>query len=700
MSRVTPPMTSVTNTIEQQAMSHHATARWGRWDLGAGIGQPVSGFSAGFFQQADVFDHHAAVDSLAHIVNGEQADAGGGQRFHLHAGAADSFGRDVDGDAALWSIEREVHCNTCERNRVAQRNQLGCAFAALNRGDAGYTQHVTLFRRAALDQGESGRIHANAAAHAGDAGGLNLGADVDHMGLTGGVEVGQWICCLAHEISCHNLFLESRYHSEMKPHPLVRPLILSLLLTFAVPPPAMAEGLPDLGEAAQIDLSPAMERHIGEAAMNEIRRDPAWLGDPEINAYLNRLGNRLAAQSEESHQSFELFALHDMTLNAFAMPGGFIGVHTGLILAAESESELASVLAHEISHVTQHHLARLVNKSGQGQVASLVALAVAVLAARSNPDAAVGVALAGQAAGIQNQLNYSRDFEREADRIGLGLLERAGYDIRGMENFFGRLQKFGRLYENNAPVYLRTHPLTTERLADIGNRIQGRPWKQIPDSFEFQLVRAKLRAAESSAQDAVIEFQGRLRERKFSGSEAAVRYGLARALARAGNLAAAEQQVGALRSLKAHSPMIETLAAELRLKQNDAVGAVKILRTAYASYMQERAVVYGLVDALLVAGQPADALKVASDDLLSYPSDATLYALQAQTYAALGQRLQQHRAQAEAYALDGRLGEAVEQLDLAQKAGDGSFYEQSQVDARLREFRKRLEEEKKLSQAK
>lgn len=492
----------------------------------------------------------------------------------------------------------------------------------------------------------------------------------------------------------------SRYHNGMHPRSLISPLLLVLSLSFSASPSLRAEGLPDLGEASQADLSPAMERRVGEAAMNEIRRDPAWLGDPEVNAYLNRLGNRLAAQSEESRQSFELFALHDMTLNAFAMPGGFIGVHTGLILAAESESELASVLAHEISHVTQHHLARLINKSGQGQMASLVALAVAVLAARSNPDAAVGVAMAGQAVGIQNQLNYSRDFEREADRIGLGLLERSGYDIRGMENFFGRMQKFGRLYENNAPAYLRTHPLTTERLADIGNRIQGRPWKQVPDSLEFQLVKAKLRAAEGSAQDAVVEFRNRLDGRKFSGSEAAVRYGLARALARAGNLTAAEQQVGELRRLKVHSPMVDTLAAELRLKQGDTEGAVRVLRAAYARYPQERAVVYGLVEALLAARQPADALKVASEDLLSYPADATLYVLQAQTYAALGQRLQQHRAQAEAYALDGRLAEAVEQLELAQKAGDGSFYEQSQVDARLREFRQRLEEEKKLDKQK
>ena len=478
----------------------------------------------------------------------------------------------------------------------------------------------------------------------------------------------------------------------MKLHPLAGALILGFGVLSA-PPLSVAEGLPDLGEAAQAEFSPAMERRIGESVMLEIRRDPAWLDDPEVTSYLNRVGNRLSAQSEEARQEFEFFALRDPTLNAFAMPGGYIGVHTGLILAAATESELASVLAHEISHVTQHHLARLVNKSGQGQVASLLSLAVAILAARSSPDLAMGAAMAGQGAAIQNQLNYSRDFEREADRTGLGVLERSGFDIRGMGSFFERLQKSGRLYENNAPGYLRTHPLTTERVADIGNRIQGRPYRQVQDSLEFQLVRAKLRAQEGTSRDAVVEFETRLKDRSFAGSEAAMRYGLAQARARDGNLPAAERELSELRRLKVESPMIETFAAQMRLKQGDAAGAVRLLRAAQPRYPQERAIAYGLVESLQQARLPADAIKVTEDELLSYPSDAKMHALQAKTYSMLGKRLQQHRAQAEAYALLGQMPAAVEQFELAQKAGDGNFYEQSQVDSRLRELKKRMADE-------
>ena len=480
----------------------------------------------------------------------------------------------------------------------------------------------------------------------------------------------------------------------MKLHPLASALFLGFGI-LAAPPLSVAEGLPDLGEAAQAEFSRATERRIGESVMLEIRRDPAWLDDPEVTSYVNRLGNRLAAQSEQARQEFEFFVLRDSTLNAFAMPGGYIGVHSGLILAAATESELASVLAHEISHVTQHHMARLASKSGQGQVTSLLALAVAILAARSSPDLAMGAAMAGQGAAIQNQLNYSRDFEREADRIGVGLLERSGFDIRGMSSFFERLQKFGRLYENNAPGYLRTHPLTSERLADMGNRIQGRPYKQVPDSLDFQLVRAKLRAEEGTSRDAVVEFETRLKDRSFAGSEAAMRYGLAQARIRDGNLAAADKELSELRRLNAVSPMIETLAARLRLKQGDAAGGVQILRAAQPRFPQERAIVYGLVESLLEARLPQEAIKVTEEDLLSYPSDAKMHTLQARTYSLLGRHLQQHRAQAEAYALLGQAPAAVEQLELAQKAGDGNFYEHSQVDSRLRELRKRVADEAK-----
>ncbi|MBL8491546.1 MAG: M48 family metallopeptidase, partial [Rhodocyclaceae bacterium] len=425
--------------------------------------------------------------------------------------------------------------------------------------------------------------------------------------------------------------------------------------------------MPDLGESAQTELTPLLEKRVGETIMRDIRlREPSYLDDPEVNAYLNRLGSRLVAQAAEVRQDFEFFALKDSTLNAFALPGGFIGVHTGLVLAAQSESELASVLAHEISHVTQRHLARLVGKQNQSQLGTLAALAVAILAARSNPEIAVGAAVAGQAAGIQHQLNYSRDFEHEADRVGIQLLEKSGFDIRGMGSFFERLQRFGRLYENNAPGYLRTHPLTTERIADMENRIHQRTYRQVPDSLDFLLVRAKLRAQEGTPQDAVLDFTNLVRDRKFN-SEAAARHGLAHAQLRAKNHPAVDKEIAELRRLKVVSPMVETLAAESRARQGDLPGAIGILRSAIVRYPQERALSYALVEDLIAAGQGSDALKAVTADLQDYPQDARAHALQARAYAILGKRLQQHRAQAESYFLQGQLLAAIEQLQFAQK---------------------------------
>lgn len=468
-----------------------------------------------------------------------------------------------------------------------------------------------------------------------------------------------------------------------------------LLLCFA--PTALAQGvhLPDLGESAQVDFSPAMERRTGAAIMRDIRlHEPNYIDDPEINAYLNRLGMRLAEQSDASRQDYEFFALRDASLNAFAMPGGYIGVHSGLISATRSESELASVLAHEISHVTQHHLARQISAQSQGHLPMLLALAVAILASRSNADLTQGALMAGQAAAIQNQLNYSRDFEREADRLGLQLLNGAGFDVRGMADFFERLQKYSRLYEGGAPGYLRTHPLTSERIADIANRIQEHPYRQVADSQDYLLVRSKLKAQEGTSHDAVTDFAAQLRERKYS-SELATRYGYAYALYRDGQYAAAEQQLALLGRLKFTSPLFESLAAELRRRQNDLPGAITRLQSALHDYPSARALSYALVDTLLTAARPAEALKFTQEDLLAYASDARMHALQARCYAALGKQLLQHRALAESYALQGQLLMAIEQLQLAQKSPDGDYFELSQVDARLRELKRRHSEEAK-----
>lgn len=459
----------------------------------------------------------------------------------------------------------------------------------------------------------------------------------------------------------------------------------------APPPPTPQDplaDLPDLGEAASADLSPAMEARIADEIVREIRRSALLIDDAELSDYLNRLGQRLVAAAPESPQQFRFFLIKDDSINASAFVGGVVIVHSGLILAAQSESEVASVLAHEIAHVTQRHIARMLAKQGQASIPVLAALAVAILAARSSPDIASAAIATSQAAAIQSQLNFSRDAEREADRVGLQILDKAGFDPRGMPAFFERLQRASQVYESGAPVYLRTHPLTFERIADVENRVEQLPYRQVPDSAEFLLVREKLRALRGDPRELLADYDRRLAERKFADEQAA-RFGRALALQRLGDYGAAQAEVAILRERFPDHGMVQTLAGRLLLAEGRREEALAHFRNAIRRFPEHRALVYEYVQALFDAGEVQASLRLAQEESRAFPRDARLYRLKAQASAALGKPLAAHQAQGEALFLDGDLRGAVQQFELASRS-DGTFYEKSIVEARLRELRRDL----------
>ncbi len=461
-----------------------------------------------------------------------------------------------------------------------------------------------------------------------------------------------------------------------------------MLVLAALAPRAFGESvLPDLGGSGEAILSPQTERKLGESVVRDIRsQDPSYIDDPEIAEYLSELGAKLSAAGRARYD-FQFFVMRDPTINAFALPGGFVGVHTGLITAADTESELASVLAHEMAHVTQRHISRRFGREQKLQIPTRAALAAASLLGRSRPDLATGAAAAVQAGTVQAQLAYSRDFEREADRVGLDTLEAAGFDTRAMPAFFEKMQKEMRIADDaSLPGYLRTHPVTVERIADTQNKAAALPYHQHRDTQEFQLVRAKIRADAGDAQDALAHFQNAVREQRYA-SEAAARYGLATALLRANRARDAQAELARSRASGAASWMIELLAARIQDAQRDRAGAAATLAAARVKYPQSRAVLYAYVEELLANGKNPEALGALADAVRLYPGDARLHRLEAQCYAALGKRLLQHQAQAEYYALQGSLPSAIEQLQLARSAGDGDFYQLSVVDARLRQLR-------------
>ncbi len=464
-------------------------------------------------------------------------------------------------------------------------------------------------------------------------------------------------------------------------------LIPLLLLCFS--PCAMGDGLPDLGDISQTVLTPLQERQLGQQSVMQIRASKQFLDDAEINDYLNRLGQKLVENSAEPSLGFEFFALDDYNINAFALPGGFIGVNSGLLLTAQSESELAAVLSHEIAHVTQHHLARMVaGQQGEG-LASMAALAVAILAARNNSQASQAALASMQARAIQKQLDYTRAHEEEADRIGLDILQKSNFSIHAMPEFLDRLQKATRLLEGNAPSYLRTHPITSERVADIGNRVQKQPFRLIPDSLDFHLVRAKLIAAQKTAPDAIAYFSGALGAQKH-GNPVAQRYGLVSALLRHNEIRRATEELAVLRKQIQNDPMIETLSGRVKRAAKDDTDALAFYRNAVQTFPQHRALIYDYADLLLNSNQAETAVKLLAEQLIRHPTDTTLYDLQARGYAMLGKRFEQHQAQAYSYAWQGNIYAAIEQLELAKQAG-GSFYQLSMIESDLRELREMVE---------
>ena len=486
-----------------------------------------------------------------------------------------------------------------------------------------------------------------------------------------------------------------RYHSTMIFSPFSRRCRACALAFLLACTAVRAHELPELGDVASSELSLGAEKKIGQQIMHEIRwRDPSYLDDADVEAYLNQLGNRLVAVSDDPGLGFYFFPINDPSINAFALPGGFIGVHTGLILAAQSESELAGVLAHEISHVTQRHIARQLFQSRHLGVASMLAMGLALLAARSNANVAGAAVATTQAGAISAQLSFSRDFERESDRLGFETLRKAGFDVRGMSAFFSRLQRASRLYENNATAYLRTHPLSGERMADMQNREQTLAYRQVLDSSDFLLIQAKLRAQQGTSKEAVKDFDTLLRERKFS-SEAAARFGLAMALVRGRDWSGAEKELLQVRQAKVSAAVLDHQLAEVRLQRGEIEQGLALYREAMQRFPLNPALLFGYAQGLIRQQRFMDALGFVDTQLQRYPQEVRLYKLRAEALAGLGRRAQQHLALSEAFVLQGQTMAAIEQLNIAQSVGDADFYTASAIDSRLRELKRRhLEEEK------
>lgn len=473
---------------------------------------------------------------------------------------------------------------------------------------------------------------------------------------------------------------------------MVRFLSLLLSCTLAVTGPAWGNpvALPDLGDASAAVITPAQERRLGEDLMRRARRSLVFLDDAEVNAYLAALGQKLVARSDNPQQDFRFFAIADPSINAFAVPGGFIGVHTGLILAAQSEAELASVLAHEVAHITQRHIPRMIAESQKTTLPAMAALLAAMVLAGSGHkggDAAIALT---SATVVQKGINFTRSAEEEADRIGIGLLAGSGFDPRAMPAFFERMQALNRHNETNLPEYLRTHPVTTARITDSRDRAERIRYRQVPDSSEFLHVRAKVRAlAPGDSTELIQGFQTNLQQGKYANVDAE-RYGYAVALTRARRYDAARAEIKKLIERAPNNLSYRIAQAELEMTAGRIATALAIYGAAYKRNPSYYPLQRYYSRALLRGGRGAEAVAIVREAIKQQPEDPALYELSAQAAGAAGRRAESHQAMAEHYYWSGNPTAAIEQLQLATRFAGNNFYMQSSLEARMQAIKEEV----------
>lgn len=476
---------------------------------------------------------------------------------------------------------------------------------------------------------------------------------------------------------------------------------LALIMPWASPVQAQPVGLPSMGSASAAELSPALERTLGDAIMEQGRRDPTYIADPDVNQYLTDMGRRLAAQaSGGASQRITIFGVRDGQINAFALPGGYIGVNSGLVVTAQSESELASVVAHEIGHVTQRHIARGMTQRSQSSGVMMAALAGALLAALSGSgDLAMGVAAFGQAAAVDRQLGFSRQAEQEADRAGFEMMRKAGFDPQGMVRMFNQLGNSARLNEGaGGGAYTSTHPLSIQRMSDIQNRVREVSPAPHRDSDAFWYIRAKLRvlqARDKQAQRSAVD-KLRLDAQNTTGvQQSAAWYGLAYAARQERDLAAAQGALANAEKGGHSSPQMAGLSILLALDRGEQAQALQLAQSAVGKWPDNQGLALARVEAMQKTGRDADAEAALAQLINKWPELPRLYQLQAQSQERLGKRVDARRTMGTYYELTGALPTAVEQLQQA-RGMTKDFYVQSELDVKIRTLKERLKSDREL----
>jgi predicted Zn-dependent protease len=460
-------------------------------------------------------------------------------------------------------------------------------------------------------------------------------------------------------------------------------LLIFIFLSFIV----TANNLPELGDYSSSKISESDEIFIGRQILFQVNQSDSIIRDIEISDYLDSLGKRLINASTDPAKKIEFFIVSDPSINAFAMLGGVIGVHSGLFLASNTESELASVISHEIAHINQKHISRFLLQQERTSYQSTFIMAVALLLARSNPQLA-STAMAGASAGsVQGALDFTRENEKEADRVGIQTLNNAGFDVRGARDFFTTLKQANQFSGGAAPAFLQTHPITSNRINDIEDRLKDFPYKQRVDNQTFHYVKGKLKALLDNKEDTKNILEKNIKNKIYI-NEGGERFALAYIYLIDNEFIKSYEQMQWLFDNEQSNPMLSQLYINYLIKTNKVTEAKKIYEQNLNFFPSNRSFIYGLADLYLETQDSEKAIKLLKENEQKFSQDPILYKLFAKGYANQGKKLLQYENLAEAAYYNFNLQEAIIRMDLAIKANDGDFYQKSRVESRLKQFQK------------
>jgi predicted Zn-dependent protease len=467
----------------------------------------------------------------------------------------------------------------------------------------------------------------------------------------------------------------------------VRALFLVLAMSLAVGNASAEPGvnLPDFGSPADAALSKSREAQVGRGVMLQLRNAGVVVEDPQLTEYIGTLGSQLASAANNGDFSFNFFFVKDDQINAFALPGGYVGVNSGLLLATDSENELAGVLAHEVSHVTQRHMARAAYDSQKMSVVSLAAMLAAILlgvAMDAPSDVTQGAVMGAQSMMAQRQLNFTRANEHEADRVGMEVLSTAGFDPNGMASFFDKLGKRYGASKEYVPALLQSHPVTSDRVAEARERARQLPQTTHDDSTGYGLAKARLQVLSAPTPEAAYALFKDKKDSKLPAD----RYGLALSSMR---LSLNDNAELIFRGLIAENPTVIAYRigqAEALMASGSTTEALARYKDAVRLFPRNVPLTISYAEALITAGQASEAHALLLDLLNNVPPTPEQLRLIARAANAEGDVGNAYFYMSYYYGAIGNLQLAINQVRMALETPGVHAIDRSRFQARLEQL--------------